>query len=104
MSRAQLRRLEALEAQQRARKQAAKDPWFDLLWKLIDAGKEEGEDIDQLLESVQRYDLGDRSPESVAARSHWQALLEDNPELERRTSLLVVWDWWETWADVWQRA
>ena len=47
-------RLLALEARQRARRQAAQDPWVDLLWKLIDAGKEEGEDIDQLLESVQR--------------------------------------------------
>jgi hypothetical protein len=104
MSRAQLRRLEILEAQQRTHAQAALTRWADILWGLIDAGEVEAEELDRLLGLVQRHDLGDRSPESVAALARWEALLKETPELGRRTSLLVVWDWWKVWADVWQRA
>ncbi len=104
MSRAQLRRLEALEAQQRTHAQAALTRWFDILWELIDAGKVEAEELDRLLGLVDSYTRGDRSPESVAALARWEALLKETPELERRTSLLHLWDWWKVWADVWQRA
>jgi len=104
MSRAQLRRIAALEAQQRAHTEAQFTRWVDALWELIDAGEVEGEELDRLLELVQRYDLGDRSPESVAASSRWQALLKENKELQRHTARLVVWEWWKGWADVWQRA
>ncbi len=104
MSRAQLRRLEALEAQQRTHAQAVQTRWADILWGLIDAGEVEAEELDRLLELMHSHNLGDRSPESVAALARWEALLKEAPELGRRTSLLNVWEWWKVWADVWQRA
>lgn len=100
MSRLQLRRLAALEAQGRTHREEVQTRWGDTLWELADAGEVEEEEL-QLLDS---YQIGDRSPAAVAAWARWEALLEENPELRRRTSLLSVWHWWEAWADVWQRA
>jgi len=104
MSRGQLRRLQQLEAQGRTHRGAAQTRWGDTLWELADAGKVEGEEVVGMFRLLDRYQMGDRSPAAVAAWARWEALLEENPELRRRTSLLSVWHWWETWADVWQRA
>lgn len=100
MSRGQLRRLQQLEAQGRTHRGAAQTRWGDTLGELAEAGEVEDEQFGLL----DRYQMGDRSPAAVAAWARWEALLEENPELRRRTSLLLVWHWWETWADVWQRA
>lgn len=99
-----MRRLEALEAQQRTHAQAVQTRWADILWGLIDAGEVEEEELLQILGFIESYWQGDRSPECVAALARWEALTEENPELGRGTSLLNVWEWWKAWADVWQRA
>jgi hypothetical protein len=71
---------------------------------MIDTGEVEEEKIDEFFGLLDSYQRGNRTPTVVAAWARWEALLESNPELRKRTSFLLTWEWWRTWADVWQRA
>ena len=95
MSRAQLRRLKALEAHKQHSLEEQARLWWDTLLERFEL-----EEIEQL----DSYHRGDRTPTAIAAWAEWEAFLHSHPEVEKRLSGYLVGDWWLSWADVWQRA